>query len=113
MTLYDIIARQGSDLNLSITVRDSNSGIVDLTNYVASGRVKLKYSDTGYLLDLNPNIPTGTAVSGLININISGAVIATLPVTKAFYDIEIYNNYTGSETKAVQGGFYVQPGVTI
>lgn len=111
-TDYDIIAIQGVDLVLQFTAIDAVSGIVDLTNYNASGVVRNKYSDTGILLDLHPVVdPSYTG--GLININIPASGLANLPVTEAVYDIKIYNLVSGYVKQVVRGYFEINPATTL
>jgi hypothetical protein len=105
---YDIEAIQGNTLLLSVIARDSNSNIIDLNGYGVRGYVKYQYSDTGKLLDLNPQITMPS--SGIINISGDANAISSLPVGKLVYDLEVYNgNYV---TKFLNGYFSVAPEVT-
>jgi len=111
ITEYDITAAQGSDLNITFTVLDNNSGVFNLSGYVASGKVRSKYSDSGILLQLTPQVDP-SFVSGLINLSVSGSVLQTLPITQAVYDINIFNVFSGIQFKVVEGYFSIEPSVT-
>lgn len=108
--VYDISIEQGSSFNLTLTAKDSNGTPLNLSGYSARGGVKYGYGSTGYLINLNPIIHS-SFVSGLINVSVSASDTSSLPVTKAVYDIEVYNasNYT---FKAIRGYVNIIPEVT-
>jgi hypothetical protein len=107
--VYDISIEQGSSFNLTLTAKDSNGNLLNLNGYNARGSIKYGYGSTGYLINLNPVITNPT--SGLIAVSVSASGTSSLPVTKAVYDIEVYDssNYT---FKAVRGYVNVIPEVT-
>lgn len=108
--VYDISIEQGSSFNLTLTAKDSNGTPLNLTGYNARGGVKYGYGSTGYLIDLNPTIHP-SYVSGLINVSIPASGTSYLPVTKAVYDIEVFNN-SNYTFKAIRGYVNVIPEVT-
>ena len=107
--VYDISIEQGSSFNLTLTAKDSNGNLLNLNGYNARGSIKYSYGSTGYLINLNPVITNPT--SGLITISVPASGTSSLPVTKAVYDIEVYNlsDYT---FKAVRGYVNIIPEVT-
>lgn len=111
-TEYNITATQGNNLNLRFAASDASGNAIDLTQYTVSGVVRLKYSDTGVLLDLQPTIHT-SYVSGLIDVSVPASGITGLPVTQAFYDIKIYHTTTGCSSEVVRGYFNILPATTI
>ena len=99
--VYNIIVQQGESYFLQVTSKDEASVPIDLSNYAVTGVVKLRYSDTGILLDLHPTITN--AVSGIITVSLSGSETANLPITDALYNIDIV---TGSYSQSVLGGTF-------
>ena len=108
---YHIIAKKGQDLNLRFVARNTEGDLVDLTQYAVQGHVRLKYSDTGILLDLNPTIDS-TYISGIIDVRLDINDLADLPITQAFYDIKVYH-IDGYSDEIVQGYFNIAPAVTV
>ena len=103
---YELNITQGSSFNVRLTTKDSDGNPINLSGYHVSGYIRNKYSDTSYLLNLEPTIVSGHAAdhdpndplktdaihSGLIDVNLKPASTASLPITQALYDIEIYTN---------------------
>lgn len=107
--IYNISIEQGSSFNLNLVAKKSNGEALNLNGYNARGGIRYGYSSTGYLLDLGPTISVPS--SGIINVSLTSVETSTLPVTKAVYDIEVYDNndYT---FKAIRGYVDVVPEVT-
>jgi hypothetical protein len=105
---YDIFLQQGSDYSINLNLTNSDTSPIDLSAYNVSGIAKMKYSDTGILLNLSPSIIN--APSGIINIFISGIKTETLPINIGFYDIFIYNS--GSVTSVLNGKVFINPSIT-
>lgn len=93
MDSYDLDITQGTTFSLTIALTDSNGSPIDLNSYDVSGFVKYKFSDNLKLADLNAT-RIAPFESGIISISIPATGTASLPVTIARYDVEIYN--TGS-----------------
>jgi hypothetical protein len=110
-TEYDITAIKGHNLNLRFVASNADGTPVDLTQYSASGFVRLKYSDTGVLLDLSPDIHT-SYISGLIDVFVPISGLASLPITQAVYDIKVYH-MTGCSSEVVRGYFNIMPASTV
>ena len=101
---YDLNITQGSSYNIRLKTKDVNGNALNLSGYHVSGYIRNKYSDTSYLLNLEPSIVSGQSVpttpsnlsndaifSGLIDINLHPTGTAALPITQALYDVEIYS----------------------
>ena len=120
-TVYNFDASHGSELNVSLKVKDTNGNAINLSGYGARGVVKYRYSSTDSLIDLSPTIVSGTSgdawVSGLIDIYLSGTQTVNLPVGQFVYDIERYptgagEDANGAVVKLMKGDFNVFPEVT-
>lgn len=109
--LYNITIYQGANVSIQIIAKDTEGNPLDLTNYVTSGYIRERYTSTGILLDLKPQID-GSFVSGLINIDVSGFLTTNLPVIQGVYDIDLFNEDIGYATKAVRGYCNIEPQVT-
>jgi hypothetical protein len=104
---YDFILVQGDSFAASIYAKNEDGSIINLSGYSASAYLKNGYADTGYLLNLNPVIES--PVSGLIYIDLTPSQTASLPVTEAIYDLEIYQSGTRNVTNLVQGKVSILP----
>ena len=104
-TSYDIILQQGSDYSINLNLTNSDTSPIDLSAYNVSGVAKMKYSDTGILLNLSPSIISAT--SGTINLFVSGIQSENLPINIGFYDIFVYNS--GSTISVLNGKVFVNP----
>jgi hypothetical protein len=104
-TSYDIILQQGSDYSINLNLTNGDTSPIDLSAYNVSGVAKMKYSDTGILLNLSPSIIS--AASGTINLFVSGIQSENLPINIGFYDIFVYNS--GSTISVLNGKVFVNP----
>lgn len=105
---FEII--QGSSFSSSIYAMNGDGTYMNLSGYAARCHLKYKYSDTGYLTNLNPYIYP-TYISGLIILSGNSIDTAALPATKLKYDLEVYDsgNYV---VKILRGSFDVIPEVS-
>jgi glutamine synthetase len=107
---YNINITKGSTFTARLVAQDASGNIIDLTNWSLRGYAKIKYSDVTLLVDLNP-AKVAPFTSGFIDIIISAAATATLPVTEGVYDIEMYDS-GGYVDKLMRGYVRVYPEVT-
>jgi hypothetical protein len=111
MDSYDFEVYKGSSFSLSVTLKDSDSVPIDLTDYNVSGFLKYKYSDSTKLTNLNA-AKSSPYTSGIITLSIPSSGTSVLPVTLAVYDVEIYNTSTLNVEKVLRGNVSIQPEVT-
>lgn len=109
-TYYNLEIIQGSSINILVTATDQNGVAINLSGYNLRGGIKNKYSDTGYLLNLNPSIYS--AVSGIVQISVSGSQTAIVPVIQGVYDIEAASSGEISVVKFLRGYANVGPEVS-
>ena len=110
MTTYTLEIIQGSSFNILLTAKNQNGTAINLTNYNLRGYIKNLYSNTGYLINLNPTIYS--AVSGIVQINLSGSQTALLPVSQAVYDLEAATTGETSVIKLIRGYANINPEVS-
>lgn len=104
---YDFNVVKGTSFLIYLNVQNSDSSYINLSGYSARGYVKNQYSDTGYLLNLNP-VPIEPLVSGTIMISGSDILITGSPIGMFKYDIEIYNSGNYS-LLVLDGDFNINP----
>lgn len=111
LALHNITVLQGSDITFTITLKNSDGEIIDLTNAGVRGQVRASYGSDEVLLNLNPTIQN--AIGGLIRVSIDDPVCSSLPVGEFVYDIEIFpTSGFASVIKVLKGKFSVLPEVT-
>jgi len=115
---YDLNLIQGSTFAALLTATNENGTAIDLGTYNIRGSVKLKYSDSTSLVELtlarvedDPNATPLTYTGGKINVSLTAAQTALLPITQAVYDIEMWNG-AGYVAKLLDGRVNVHPEVT-
>ena len=109
----DIEINQGATFDVTVTYKDSNLVVIDLTDYTARMQVKQKKSDTSATIDLttaNGGIVLGDAL-GTIQIVITAAVTAALTITRGVYDLELISA-AGVVTRLMEGKVTVSTEVT-
>jgi hypothetical protein len=109
---YNFNVYQGAEVNVTLTLTESDGNATDLTGYVIRGVVKHRYGDSTALLDLAPSV-SDPATSGIISISIPATPTSQLPVGQFVYDIEKYpTNNAEAVSKVVKGFFNVHPETT-
>lgn len=112
---YNLDVIQGSTFSAQLFAKDENGTAINLTSYSVRGVMKYNYGTGIALVNLSPSVNTTspyTAVSGVIDVSISAANTASLPVTIGVYDIEMYNNDETEVKKLLDGRIKVYPEVT-
>ena len=107
---YDLNITQGSSFTVRLVAQDTSGIVIDLTNWNVRGYAKIKYSEANLLVDLNPQKVSPNS-NGYIDIQLTAATTATLPVTEGVYDVEIYDS-SGYVDKVVAGYIRVYPETT-
>tara|TARA_Y100000310_G_C20183384_1_gene579218 strand:- start:24 stop:368 length:345 start_codon:yes stop_codon:yes gene_type:complete len=110
--LVDLSITQGDTFSIRLEVRKPDGSANDLTGYGVRGYLKNKYSDATPLLDLSPTVYN--AVGGQIDVFVSSATTAALPITEGIYDIEKYLlNDTTVVDKILTGKILIHPEATV
>jgi|LWDU01.1.fsa_nt_gi hypothetical protein len=118
---YNFSVVQGSEVSVRLAITTGDASLPqNLSGYLVRGKVKRRYGDTNYVVDLDPTIVSGDEgeayQSGYIDIYLSGSQTDSLPIIDGRYDVERYT--TGSDAKELsvfkllQGRFTVNPEVT-
>lgn len=106
----NISAIQGSTLLLNLNIKDSNGAYINLSGYNCRSYIRSKFSSTGILLDLQPQIHS-SMISGLVTISGAQTGMAALPVGMFPWDIEISGN-NDYVYKACRGYISIDPEAT-
>jgi hypothetical protein len=112
---YNLDVIQGSTFSAQLFAKDANGTAINLTDYSVRGVIKYNYGTGVALVNLNPSVNTTspyTAASGVIDVNITAANAAGLPVTVGVYDIEMYNDGETEVKKLLDGRVKIYPEVT-
>jgi len=118
---YNFSVVQGSEVSVRLAITTGDASLPqNLSGYLVRGKVKRRYGDTKYVIDLDPTIVSGDEgeayQSGYIDIYLSGSQTDSLPIIDGRYDVERYT--TGSDAKELsvfkllQGRFTVNPEIT-
>jgi len=109
---YNITGFQGDNIQIGVTVKDSNGSVISLDGYSVRGEVRISYGSTGILLNLNPVITNHSA--GTVLVSIPSQISKDIPVGEHVYDIERYPSGipTGNSIKLLKGRFSILPEVT-
>lgn len=107
---FNISITQGDNYDLVAVITNASGQAINISGYNVRGKVKYSYGASGALVDLAPTIVS--AESGIIQVNLSPATTAALPVTIAVYDIEKYSQNDQVVNKVLFGTFTINPEVT-
>lgn len=110
---YNITIEQGTTYGQTLTWRDSNSALVNLTGYTARMQIRTDYTASAPTLSLtteNGRITLGGAL-GTIALSIAATDTASLAARKYVYDLELISSSL-NVTRLIQGTVTVVPEVT-
>lgn len=109
---YNFTIEQGVTFTLSLTYTDPSDTPIDLTGFSARMMLKKSVSTRNALIDAstdNGKITLGGS-AGTVDIFISAAETAELPVVTGVYDLELTSG--SAVSRLIQGTFTVSAGVT-
>lgn len=106
---YDIIIYEGSDFALSITWKDDNDALVDLTGFTGRMHIRDKVNSVAYV-DITPYVSLGTT-NGLVTINIPASATIDWAFTTGVYDLEVESS-AGAISRLIQGTITIDEEVT-
>jgi hypothetical protein len=112
---YNLDIIQGSTFGAQLSAKNSDGTAVNLAGYNVRGYVKYNYGTGTALCNLNPVVNETapyTSQSGIVDVSISAAVAASLPVTIGVYDIEMYKSDESEVKKLLDGRVKIYPEVT-
>lgn len=109
---YNITADQGATFTRTLTWRDANDALVNLTGYTARMQVRPTIASNSVALELtteNGRITLGGAL-GTIALNVPATAMDDLVAGSYSYDLELVNGAT--VVRLVMGSFVVRAEVT-
>lgn len=109
---YNICVNQHASYKLAVTITDSGSIPMDVTNWYISGSIKEKYTSTTAVA--NFGVEPVLLVSGAFNIYLTPAQTALLTRPLYFYDVlaEVSGSSPPETVRLLEGEVSVDPGVT-
>tara|TARA_R100000808_G_C2076105_1_gene101724 strand:+ start:266 stop:607 length:342 start_codon:yes stop_codon:yes gene_type:complete len=108
---FDLNITQGSSFSVRLAAVDNAGQAIDLTPWSLRGIAKIKFSSGDKLIDLNPHKVPNHHTSGYVDINLTAAQTALLPVTEGVYDIEMFDG-NGYVKKLILGYVRIYPETT-
>ena len=97
---------QGANLQIEITVTDSNGTLWDLSSYTINSKLaKNPYTNTVYSF-----VGTGAA-NGLLTLTMNAATSADVPVGRYIYDVEV-TSASNTTTRVQEGLIAFNPNIT-
>jgi hypothetical protein len=114
---FDIDINQGETFSLRLTAKDSAGTTINMNGYTARGQLKFRYGESGLIKDLAPAVYSGESPgydatgSGILDIDLTAAETAALPVVQGKYDVEIYN-VGGTVYRVLEGKANIHPEIT-
>jgi len=112
---YNIVCDQGATFGLSMTYKDANGTVINLTGYTARMQVRSKANASTTIVSLTSSPAAGITLggaAGTIVISISATSTAALEPGDYVYDLELVNTSSTAVTRLVQGRFRVSAEVT-
>ncbi len=104
---YNITVNQNADFRRAFQIKE-DSVVVDVTNYVFTGRLKASFNDDTYV-DFHVQLRTQPA--GTFSINLTDTVTAGMSPGTWVYDVMMTTD-AGVKTRLIQGNAFVKQGVT-
>ena len=117
---YNIVVEQGATFSLTITYKDSDGEVIDLTNTDARMEIRQEYTSESALVTLTSAAGGSGNTSGIALGGVAGTIVVvisdaltgalTAPATNV-YDLELVTA-DGAVTRLIEGKATVSPGVT-
>ena len=104
---YNITVNQNADFRRAFQIKENNV-VVDITNYVFSGRLKASFNDSTYV-DFTCAIEN--AASGTFSINLTDTATGAMSPGTWVYDVVMATD-AGVKTRLFQGNAFLKQGVT-
>jgi len=104
---YDFNINKGCSFLVYLNIQNSDGSYINLSGYSVRGYVKNQYSDSGFILNLNPT-PIYPLESGILMISGAASDTNYLPAGEFNYDVEIYNSGDCSSL-VLNGDFNIYP----
>ena len=107
----------GQTFSLRLTTKDYDGTTINMNGYTARGQLKFRYGESGLIKDLAPAVYSGESPgydatgSGILDIDLTAAETAALPVVQGKYDVEIYN-VGGTVYRVLEGKANIHPEIT-
>lgn len=104
----ELLIEQGASFSSSITVKDADNNLLDLTNFTVKSQIrKSYYSSTVIEFDITVDAPE----FGIINMELNAQETSNIRAGRYVYDVNLYDNF-GDAIRVFEGIVTVSPGVT-
>lgn len=106
----DLSVDQGADFALSVIIQES-AGLKDFTGYSGAAQIRRSAADSNIAAAFTVTF-NSPATDGVVNLAMSAATTATLPVgVPLVYDLLVTSG-GGKKTRVLEGSVNVDPAVT-
>lgn len=105
-TRLDILVQQGARYQRSVTAKNSDGTVMNLTGYSARMQIRPTVASNTILLEAstaNGRITIPTPANGIVIIDIGADVTAPLNWTVACYDLEIFTVDPANVIRLIEG----------
>lgn len=106
----NIVIDQGTDFSTTLTIKDTNGIILNLTDYTAAAQLRKHYtSQTATNFAIEFESPRS---DGKLTIKLDRNVTANLESGRYVYDLEILDTVANTKSRLIEGIATVTPQVT-
>lgn len=110
--ITNLTIEKGANFDVTITLTDAAGSPLDLTQYTASGKMRMSLISTEQVFDFQCSVPA-PATAGNIRLQQSNAYTSTIPVGRYLYTIEIYDLANNILKRVLEGIVFVTPSASI
>jgi cobalamin biosynthesis Mg chelatase CobN len=110
-TVSNLNIDQGATFSSTIDLNNTSSGVFQLNNYIARGKIRKSFrsqSYTQFACTINENSPA----QDTITISLTAAQTKKLTAGRYLYDVEIYNSSTSEVIRILEGQIEVLGSIT-
>lgn len=106
-TKANLIVDQGTDYTTTITMKDVNGRVIDLSDYTGEGKMRKYYTSANSV-----SLDISLAVNGQVTIGLPANTTNNMDFGRYVYDVEVTHANTGLISRVVEGIITIKPGVT-
>ncbi len=110
MSISNLYIDQGSDYSTTITIKDSNGSIIDLTDHTVISQIRKTYSSgTSTVFNTTVDVPS---TSGKLTLSLTNVQTLNIIAGIYVYDVVILNTTSGIKSRVSEGSIVISPGVS-
>lgn len=110
--ITNLTIEKGSTFDVTITLNDSSGNPVDLTEYVAVGKMRSSFYSNSHVYDITCTI-VNPPTSGNINLHQDYTYTSNISPGRYFYNVDIVDSTNGIVKRVLEGNIIVIPSSAI